>query len=190
MKASAIQSSFNGGELSPSIAGRVDVAKYATGCSRMENFLPTVQGPAVARPGFRFVAEVKNSAHRTWLVRFEFSASEAYQLEFGDGYIRFYANRSQAVVSGVAAYSGATAYVAGDLVSSAGVNYYCKSAVTGTAPPNAAYWHALTGAIYEIPSPYALADLTNADGSRSFSRRRTSHFRSGSCRPPARSQQG
>ena len=164
-KATGIQTSWNGGELSPSIAGRVDVAKYANGCSRMENFLPTVQGPAVARPGFRFVAEVKNSASRTWLVRFEFSASEAYQLEFGDRYIRFYANRAQAVVSGVAAYNGATAYAVGDLVSSAGTNYYCKAAVTGTAPPNTTYWHALTGSIFEIPSPYALADLTNADGS-------------------------
>lgn len=164
-RVSGIQTTFNGGELSPSIAGRVDVAKYANGCSRMENFLPTVQGPAVARPGFRFVAEVKDSSVRTWLVRFEFSASEAYQLEFGDRYIRFYANRAQAIVGSVAAYNGATAYVAGDLVSSGGTNYYCKAPVTGTAPPNAAYWHVLTGDIFEVPSPYAAADLTNADGS-------------------------
>lgn len=165
MKATGMQTSFNGGELSPLIAGRPDVAKYANGCERMENFLPLVQGPAMARPGFPFVAAVKNNAHRTWLIRFEFSVSEAYMLEFGNGYIRFFTNRAQAVVSGVAAYNGATAYVVGDLVSSAGVNYYCKADVTGTAPPNATYWHVLTGDIFEIPSPYAVADLTNADGS-------------------------
>ena len=164
MKAAPLQTSFNGGELSPLIAGRVDVAKYASGCERLENFIPTIQGPAVSRPGFRFVAEVKQSTNRTWLMRFEFSAEEAFQIEFGDRYLRFYTSRGQVQVSGVSAYSGATAYVVGDLVSDAGVNYYCKAGVTGTAPPNATYWHALTGTIYEIPSPYLVADLTNDDG--------------------------
>lgn len=163
-KATGLQASFNGGELSPLIAGRVDVAKYANGCERMENFLPTVQGPAISRPGFVYGGEVKDSADRTWLVRFEFSVSESYQLEFGDGYIRFWANRAQVVTGTVTAYNGATAYVVGDLASSAGVNYYCKAAVTGTAPPNATYWYPLTSDIYEVPSPYAAADLTNSDG--------------------------
>jgi hypothetical protein len=44
-KASPIITSFNGGELSPLIAGRVDVAKYANGMTTMENFLPSVQWP-------------------------------------------------------------------------------------------------------------------------------------------------
>jgi len=165
VKYAPIQAAFNGGELSPLIAGRVDVAKYASGCYRMEGFIPTIQGPAISRPGTWFVQEVKTSANRTWLMRFEFSADDSYQLEFGDGYIRFYFNRAQVQVSGVAEYNGATAYVVGDLVSSAGVNYYCIAATTGNAPPNATYWYPLTGTIYEIPTPYAVADLTNDDGS-------------------------
>lgn len=164
MKASPMFTSFNGGQLSPLIAGRPDVAKYSSGCRRMENFLPTIQGPAIARTGFVFAAEVKSSSVRTWLVRFEFSVEDSYILEFGDGYIRFYADRGQVQVSGVAAYSGATAYVVGDLVSNAGINYYCIAATTGNAPPNATCWYPLTGTIYEIPSPYAGADLTNDDG--------------------------
>lgn len=107
---------------------------------------------------------MKDSADRTWLVRFEFSIEDSYMLEFGDGYVRFYTNRGQVQVSAVAAYNGATAYVVGDLVSNGGTNYYCIAATTGNAPPNATYWYALTGTIYEIPSPYAAADLTNADG--------------------------
>ena len=79
-RAHPLQSAFNGGELSPLITGRVDVAKYANGCERMVNFLPTVQGPAIARPGFRYVTEVKDSADRTWLLRFEFSAEDSYHL--------------------------------------------------------------------------------------------------------------
>ena len=165
MRAAPIQTAFNGGELSPLIRGRVDVAKYANGCERMQGFIPTIQGPAIARPGFRYVAEVKASADRTWLMRFERSADDSYMIELGNGYARFYTNHGQVQVSGVAAYNGATSYVVGDLVASGGVNYYCKAAVTGTAPPNATYWYALTGTIYEIPMPYTAAQLTNPDGS-------------------------
>jgi hypothetical protein len=62
-----LQSSFNGGEISQLIAARSDVAKYGNACELLENFIPTIQGPAIARPGFPFVAEVKASANRTWL---------------------------------------------------------------------------------------------------------------------------
>ena len=165
MRAAPIQTAFNGGELSPLVAGRVDVAKYANGCERMQGFMPTIQGPAIARPGLRYVAEVKDSAKRTWMMRFERSADDSYAIELGDGYARFYTDHGQVQVSGVAAYNGATAYVAGDLAESAGINYYCILATTGNAPPNATYWYALSGTIYEIPTPYTAAQLTNADGS-------------------------
>lgn len=163
-KASPIQTAFNGGELSPYLAGRPDVAKYSSGCEVMEGWLPMVEGPAVTRPGTVYVSEVKDSTDQTWLMRFEFSASDSYMLEFGDQYIRFYYNRGQVQVSGVTAYNALTAYSVGDLASSAGVNYYCIAATTGNAPPNATYWYPLTGTIYEIPTPYAAADLTDDDG--------------------------
>jgi hypothetical protein len=163
-RASPIQSSFNGGEFSPRLEGRVDVAKYATACKLLEGFIPLIQGPAQRRGGFRYLGEVKDSSKRTWLVRFEFNTTQAYQLEFGDRYIRFWANHGQVIVSGVAAYNNALPYSIGDLATSGGVTYYCIAATTGNAPPNATYWYALTGSIYEIPSPYTTADLTNADG--------------------------
>jgi hypothetical protein len=163
-RASPLLSSFNAGELSPNVEGRVEVQKYPNGCKRLENFIPLVQGPAKRRGGTRFVAELKDSSKRAWLVRFLFNTQQAYQLEFGDGYIRFFTNHGQVLVSGVAAYGAGTAYVPGDLVLQGGVNYYCIANTTGNAPPNGTYWHALTGSIYEIPSPYALADLTAADG--------------------------
>ena len=162
-KASPIRSSFNAGELSPLLDGRVDVAKYSNGCRVLENFIPTVQGPAVRRGGTRFVAEVKTSANRTWLARFEFSTAQAYVLEFGDQYLRFYTNHGQLQTGTVAAYNGATAYAIGDLASSGGVNYYCIAATTGNAPPNATYWYALSGTVYEIPTPWTSADLTDAN---------------------------
>lgn len=163
-RAAPMQTSFNRGELSPRMAGRVDKEPYGTGCYRLENFIPDIAGPAIKRGGTAYVSAVKSMDKRVWLVRFEFSASESFILEFGDLYIRFHTNRAQLQVSGVAAYNGATAYLVGDLVLSGGINYYCIAAVTGTAPPNAAYWYPLTGTVYEIPSPYTVAQLTNDAG--------------------------
>ena len=161
-KASPIRSSFSAGELSPLLDGRVDVAKYSNGCRVLENFIPTVQGPAVRRGGTRYVAEVKASSARTWLARFEFSTSQAYVLEFGNQYVRFYTNHGQLSTGTVTAYSGATAYTVGDLASSGGTSYYCIAATTGNAPPNATYWYPLTGSIYELPTPYTTSDLTDS----------------------------
>lgn len=89
-RASPIQAAFNAGELAPELAGRVDIGKYSSACTRMENFIPLVQGPARRRGGTKFVNEVKDSADRTWLARFEFNTEQSYVLEFGDQYVRFY----------------------------------------------------------------------------------------------------
>jgi hypothetical protein len=163
-KASPALTNFNAGELSPQMSGRVDFDKYPAGCATMENFIPLVQGPAMRRAGTRYVNEVKSSSNRTWLVRFEFSATQAYILEFGDQYIRFYTNHGQVQAGTVTAWSSATAYGIGDTASSGGVNYYCILAHTNHAPPNATYWYAMPGTIYEIPSPYYAADLVNSEG--------------------------
>lgn len=118
-RAAPMLSSFNAGELSPSVDGRVDVAKYASGCKVLENYVMTVQGPARRRGGTRHVAEVKDSANRTWLVPFVFSVEQAYILEFGDLYIRFYTNHGQ-VTSGGPAYEVVTPYTTADLESDDG----------------------------------------------------------------------
>lgn len=163
-RAAPMQVGFTGGELSPKMAGRVDQKAYGIGCYKLENFIADIAGPAVKRGGTQYIAPVKTAANRVWLVRFERSASDSFVLEFGDQYIRFYQNRAQLTVGAVAAYNGATNYVPGDLVLQGGVKYYCRAATVGNAPPNATYWAPLTGDIYEVPSPWALADLTNDAG--------------------------
>jgi len=89
-KASPMSGSFNAGELSPKLGARIDFAKYPNGASILENFIPTVQGPLDRRAGTRFVGEVKDSAKRVLLQPFEFSVDQAYMLEFGHLYCRFY----------------------------------------------------------------------------------------------------
>lgn len=166
-KASPIQLSFNAGEIAPEAASRLDVAKYQSGCTRMENIIPLVQGPARRRGGTRYVAEVKDSTKRTWLIRFQFSASQVYVLEIGDQYLRFFTDRAKLMASG-AAWVTATAYTVGDIVTQFGNAYYCKTAHTSgaTLAGDIAYWYQMpAGGEYEIPAPWAVADLTNSDGS-------------------------
>ena len=151
--------------------GRVDVEKYAIAAHISQNFIALKQGPATFRQGTAFVQPVKNSANRSWLRRFEFSQTQAFVLEFGDKYVRFYTNHGPLLATGVAAYNGGTAYVLGNLALQGGIIYYCIAPTTGNAPPNTSFWYPLTPyqgspttAIYEIPSPYAAADLTDSLG--------------------------
>lgn len=76
--AAAMKMAFNGGELSPLLDGRTDLAKYASGCSIMENYIPTVHGPIRRRPGTRFVADAGTLA--PVLVPFVFNRTQSYVL--------------------------------------------------------------------------------------------------------------
>lgn len=118
-RANPMQVSFSSGELSPRMAGRVDQARYASGCHAMRGFIPDIAGPAIKRGGTRYCAETKDSADRAWLVRFELSATDAYILEFGDLYIRFYNLRAPVLSLGVP-YEIVTPYTADDLVNDDG----------------------------------------------------------------------
>ncbi len=53
---------FTGGELSPRLDGRNDLAKYASGCKTLQNMVVYPHGSAARRPGTTFVAEVKTSS--------------------------------------------------------------------------------------------------------------------------------
>ena len=81
---------FTGGELSPRLDGRNDLAKYASGCSTLENLIVYPHGSAARRPGSTFVAEVANSANKTRLIPFEFSTTQTYMLEFSNLKIRVF----------------------------------------------------------------------------------------------------
>lgn len=109
-KASPAITNFNSGEFSPLLEGRVDFERYSNGCVLMENFIPTVQGPVVRRGGTRYVAPVKTHANRVWLQSFEFSQDQAYVLEFGDQYVRFYTQNGQLVTGGGTPVEVATPY--------------------------------------------------------------------------------
>ena len=91
-RSAPIQTSFTGGEFSPLLEGRVDLAKYTSSCKTLENIIVRKHGPASRRGGFYFASEVKDSSKKTRILPFEFSATQAYIIEFGDQYVRFYKN--------------------------------------------------------------------------------------------------
>lgn len=93
------------------------------------------------------------------LIPFIFSTTDAYVLEFGEQYIRFYRNRGL-IVKAYSAWVTTTAYAIGDLVTNAGSYYRCLIAHTsGTFATDltAAKWVLTLGAddlAYEIPTVF------------------------------------
>ena len=164
---SIAQKSFAGGEISPSLYARTDIEKYVTALRTCRNNIVMRHGGSQNRPGFYYVSEVKDSTKAVRYIPFIFNATQTYVLEFGDQYMRVIRNGANVEVSGVDAWANATGYVAGDLVSYSGVNYYCFLAHTSNQandrPSDGTnyldYWYALTGDIYEIPTDFLEADL-------------------------------
>jgi hypothetical protein len=95
-----IQSSFNAGELSPMVAGRIDLEKFYDGCDTLENWLPLPHGGITRRPGMPLAALPKHADKTARLIPFELSRSVTYALEFGDAYIRVLRDGAQVQASG------------------------------------------------------------------------------------------
>ena len=114
MKASPIQEAFNAGEFSELVSARVRFDKYRNAVKTAENMIPLVQGGIARRTGTMFVSEVKTSAKSTRLFPFQFSVTQAYIIEAGDQYFRFYRDRGQ-IESGGSPYEIATPYLEADL---------------------------------------------------------------------------
>jgi hypothetical protein len=55
-KMKVLQSSLNGGEVSPKLKGRPELPRYQSGMEFCENFIPTILGGVMTRPGMRKVA--------------------------------------------------------------------------------------------------------------------------------------
>lgn len=116
-KVTPIQTNFTGGEISPRLLGRVDLTKYTSSVQRCENFICFPHGGITKRSGTRFIAEVKDSTKKVRLIPFIFSTVQAYVLEFGHNYVRFYRNEGQIQQAspGVGPYEIASPYDENDL---------------------------------------------------------------------------
>lgn len=100
-KVSVIKTNFTAGETSPRLRARVDVARFANSVETMENFIPLVHGGAKRRGGLRYRAAAKNATKPARLIPFVFSREQAFMLELGELYIRFYTGAGQVLSGGL-----------------------------------------------------------------------------------------
>ena len=137
VRASPIKSAFNAGEYSPLMEGHINLERFPDSCRLLQGLIALKQGPAVRRGGTRFIKEVRNSAHNTVLIPFEFNVdseeSQTYQIEAGDNYFRFYTDNAAITATAqnitgitqadpaVLTYSGTDTYANGDEVYITGV---------------------------------------------------------------------
>jgi hypothetical protein len=85
------QASFIGGELAPSLHGRIDLQRYGQAAKRIENFIVEPHGGVCNRPGSEFFAQTKmQDGKYVRLITFSPSVNEQYVLEFGHLYLRVY----------------------------------------------------------------------------------------------------
>lgn len=153
-----IQNNFNSGEVTPLFYGRVNYEKYPSAVALMQNMLPHIQGGATRRTGTVYINPTKNNS-QVRLVRFVFSNGDAFVLEFGDSYVRFYRDRAQVKVTGSPAYDVGTNYAKDQFVTYSGVQYISlQGSNTGNQPDVSPLWWRAQDA-YEITSPYPLADV-------------------------------
>jgi hypothetical protein len=113
MSLPTIRTALNAGELSPSIYGRVDLAKYAHGCSTLRNFFASYRGGAFSRPGTLFCGQCRQGNKGRALsvapprnINFQFSVAQGIIIEAGDNYFRFlvsgnYITETQFVITNV-----------------------------------------------------------------------------------------
>lgn len=63
--------------------------------------LVLAQGPVTKRPGSKFIASAKYTNKKVRLISFEYSTEDAYIIEMGDYYMRFYRDGGQILSAGV-----------------------------------------------------------------------------------------
>lgn len=87
-KLQVITTNFTAGEFTPLLAGRVDIEKHNSSAKRLQNVVVLKQGGVTIRPPLSFQVETANSAYTSRIVPFVYSATDAYQLEFGELTVR------------------------------------------------------------------------------------------------------
>lgn len=88
-RVSTIITNFRAGEFSPRLEGRIDLQKYNEAAKELTNMVAFPQGGITRRPGSYYAGASKDGG-KVRLINFEYSDEQAYVLEFGANYIRFF----------------------------------------------------------------------------------------------------
>ncbi len=107
----AIMSSFNAGEITPRLFGRIDIRKYYSGCRELENMFVHSLGPVEKRPGTYYIATTAGEGR---LIDFQQSTENVYIMEFTEEIIRFFVLGAR-IMQGGLPYTVSTPYLTEDL---------------------------------------------------------------------------
>jgi len=108
-----IQTNFTSGEVSPQIEGRVDLAKYQNAAATLNNVFVRVYGGGYRRPGTYLTSVTKLSTAAVRVIPFQFSTTQAYIIEAGHQYFRFY--KDSGILISTNPVEITTAYTSGNL---------------------------------------------------------------------------
>ena len=108
------QSNFTAGEISPRLYGRSDLARYLAGAKEVTNGIVLQHGGIRRRDGTVFVTNA-GSSNSVRLIRYVLDRTQAYCLEFGAGYIRFFTDSGAVVDVNNAVYQITTTYTQSEL---------------------------------------------------------------------------
>lgn len=109
------QDNFTSGELGPSLWRRPGLAQFQNGCALAQNFIPLIEGPLRRRAGFWHNGLPKQAALACRLIPFVRAVDEAYVIEMGDSYTRFWGVDGQPIRTGGNPYEITSPYAAADL---------------------------------------------------------------------------
>jgi hypothetical protein len=163
--AKLLQPTLTAGELSPSLWGRVDINRYATGLRLCRNWIVRPYGGIENRPGFGYVATAATQGANR-VIPFVFADNVSYVLLFGDGVVRFYSGGAP-VTPDAETYSAARTYLRDEYVRAGiGSQVLYRSLQDGnlnhTPSPlglPTAWWVVDPG--LQVTSPYVAADLAD-----------------------------
>ena len=94
MAVPVIQTSFVYGEVSPSLYGRPDLARFHSAAATMRNMFVSYRGGSYSRAGTLFVGYSKQTgrAYPPRLIPYQFNVDQGLALEFGHQYMRVVSN--------------------------------------------------------------------------------------------------
>lgn len=130
-RATQVQTNFTAGEISPRLLGRSDLNKFQNGLDEASNVILYPHGMVSRRPGTKYVATTKDSSSAR-LIPFKYNDDQAYAVEFGDQYLRFYRDGGQVLANGTNTITGASWSVGVATFTSAGHDIGVGDIVTVT----------------------------------------------------------
>lgn len=149
-----IYPTFSKGEVSPLMFGRIDIEQYPACLDKCRNCWIRPYGCASRVAGTEFIQSVRNNTKARFL-KFVFSATDAYIIEIGAGYFRFYNNGGIVLKDDAKEWESSKSYIIGDFVQHNEKTYYCIESHTSVSFENdllTSKW--VEQNIYELPNDF------------------------------------